>query len=133
MLVGQGEELPHRLGPGFAHGFVVLSESAQFLYKTTDYWFPEFERSIVWNDPEIGIASLTAHPVTHVRTTNPGLLPHSGVRHPLALFEPARRNSRGFDFADEHALAELGQALRSSGRRLWRNNRRSQWRARLER
>lgn len=41
--------------PGFAHGFVVLSESAQFLYKTTDYWFPEFERSIVWNDPEIGI------------------------------------------------------------------------------
>ena len=41
--------------PGFAHGFLVLSESAQFLYKTTDYWFPEHERSIVWNDPEIGI------------------------------------------------------------------------------
>ncbi|MGN8112274.1 dTDP-4-dehydrorhamnose 3,5-epimerase [Paraburkholderia sp. 22098] len=41
--------------PGFAHGFVVLSESAQFLYKTTDYWFPEHERSIVWNDPDIGI------------------------------------------------------------------------------
>ncbi|SFU24809.1 dTDP-4-dehydrorhamnose 3,5-epimerase [Paraburkholderia aspalathi] len=41
--------------PGFAHGFVVLSESAQFLYKTTDYWFPEHERSIVWNDPSIGI------------------------------------------------------------------------------
>ena len=40
---------------GFAHGFVVLSESAQFLYKTTDYWFPEFERSILWSDPEIGI------------------------------------------------------------------------------
>ncbi|KVP78405.1 dTDP-4-dehydrorhamnose 3,5-epimerase [Burkholderia ubonensis] len=41
--------------PGFAHGFVVQSESAQFLYKTTDYWFPEYERSIVWNDPDIGI------------------------------------------------------------------------------
>jgi dTDP-4-dehydrorhamnose 3,5-epimerase len=41
--------------PGFAHGFVVLSESAQFLYKTTDYWFQQHERSIVWNDPEIGI------------------------------------------------------------------------------
>lgn len=41
--------------PGFAHGFVVLSESAQFLYKTTDYWFPEHERSIVWNDPDIGV------------------------------------------------------------------------------
>ncbi|PTB30326.1 dTDP-4-dehydrorhamnose 3,5-epimerase [Paraburkholderia caribensis] len=40
---------------GFAHGFVVLSESAEFLYKTTDYWYPEFERSIVWNDPQIGI------------------------------------------------------------------------------
>lgn len=42
--------------PGFAHGFLVVSESAQFLYKTTDYWFPKHERSIVWNDPDIGIA-----------------------------------------------------------------------------
>jgi len=41
--------------PGFAHGFFVLSEAAQFLYKTTDYWFPEHERCIVWNDPDIGI------------------------------------------------------------------------------
>ncbi|MGZ5077547.1 MAG: dTDP-4-dehydrorhamnose 3,5-epimerase, partial [Methylobacter sp.] len=40
---------------GFAHGFVVLSDSAEFLYKTTDYWAPEFERSIAWNDPAIGI------------------------------------------------------------------------------
>ena len=41
--------------PGFAHGFVVLSESAQFLYKTTDYWYPEYERSLLWNDPTVGI------------------------------------------------------------------------------
>lgn len=41
--------------PGFAHGFVVLSDSAQFLYKTTDYWYPEHERSLAWNDPEVGI------------------------------------------------------------------------------
>ena len=41
--------------PGFAHGFVVLSDAAQFLYKTTDYWYPEWERSLLWNDPEIGI------------------------------------------------------------------------------
>ncbi len=41
--------------PGFAHGFLVLSESADFLYKTTDYWRPEHERSIRWNDPTIGI------------------------------------------------------------------------------
>lgn len=40
---------------GFAHGFVVTSESAEFLYKTTDYWAPEYERSILWNDPAIGI------------------------------------------------------------------------------
>ena len=41
--------------PGFAHGFLTLSESADFLYKTTDYWFAEHERSIAWNDPQIGI------------------------------------------------------------------------------
>ena len=40
---------------GFAHGFVVLSEFAEFLYKTTDYYAPEFERSIVWNDPTIAV------------------------------------------------------------------------------
>lgn len=40
---------------GFAHGFVVTSETAEFLYKTTDYYAPEFERSIIWNDPAIGI------------------------------------------------------------------------------
>ncbi len=41
--------------PGFAHGFVVLSETADFLYKTTDYYAPAHERCIVWNDPAIGI------------------------------------------------------------------------------
>jgi len=40
---------------GFAHGFVVLSDSAEFLYKTTDYWYPEHERSVLWNDSDIGI------------------------------------------------------------------------------
>ncbi|AEJ03372.1 dTDP-4-dehydrorhamnose 3,5-epimerase [Stutzerimonas stutzeri] len=40
---------------GFAHGFVVLSGSAEFLYKTTDYYAPEHERSLLWNDPELGI------------------------------------------------------------------------------
>ncbi len=41
--------------PGFAHGFCVTSESAEFLYKTTDYWFPEFERSLLWSDPALAI------------------------------------------------------------------------------
>ena len=40
---------------GFAHGFVVISESADFLYKTTDYYAPQYERCIAWNDPSIGI------------------------------------------------------------------------------
>jgi dTDP-4-dehydrorhamnose 3,5-epimerase len=43
------------LPPGMAHGFVVLSDSADFLYKATDYYAPKSERSLLWNDPEIGI------------------------------------------------------------------------------
>lgn len=42
--------------PGFAHGFVVTSDSAECLYKTTDYWAPEHERVIRWNDPDLDIA-----------------------------------------------------------------------------
>lgn len=41
--------------PGFAHGFVTLSASAEFLYKTTDFYAPETERCIIWNDPDIGV------------------------------------------------------------------------------
>lgn len=40
---------------GFAHGFLVVSEHAEFLYKTTDYWYPEHERCIAWNDPVLAI------------------------------------------------------------------------------
>ena len=42
--------------PGFAHGFCVTTEYAEFLYKTTDYWYPEHERSLLWNDPDLAIA-----------------------------------------------------------------------------
>jgi len=50
--------------PGLAHGFVVLSETAEFLYKTTDYYAPAHERCIAWNDPKIGIEwPLTAEPL----------------------------------------------------------------------
>ena len=42
--------------PGFAHGFLVMSEFADFLYKTTDYWYPEHERTLLWNDAALGIA-----------------------------------------------------------------------------
>ena len=56
-----GEELSsenHKqlwIPPGFAHGFLVLSETAEFLYKTTDYYAPEHERYIAWNDPQLAI------------------------------------------------------------------------------
>jgi dTDP-4-dehydrorhamnose 3,5-epimerase len=49
---------------GFAHGFLVLSESAEFLYRTSDYYAPEYERCIIWNDPDLGIDwPLTGDPV----------------------------------------------------------------------
>lgn len=48
---------------GFGHGFVVTSESAEFLYKTTDYWYAEHERSIVWNDPTLAIDWPIASPL----------------------------------------------------------------------
>ena len=49
--------------PGFAHGFCVTSASADFLYKTTDYWHPEHERTLLWNDPALAIAWPVGAPV----------------------------------------------------------------------
>jgi dTDP-4-dehydrorhamnose 3,5-epimerase len=53
--------------PGLAHGFLVLSESADFLYKTTEYWHPELERSLRWNDPDLNIA----WPLAELKLTQP--------------------------------------------------------------
>jgi len=61
--------------PGFAHGFVVTSDSAEFLYKTTDYWYPEFERSLLWNDPTVGIQwPLAGTPQLAIKDANAKLL-----------------------------------------------------------
>jgi dTDP-4-dehydrorhamnose 3,5-epimerase len=50
--------------PGFAHGFCVTSDSAEFLYKTTDYWSPADERTLLWNDPQLAIPwPLTGEPL----------------------------------------------------------------------
>ena len=50
--------------PGFAHGFLVLSDAAEFFYKTTDYWYPEHERTLLWNDAALAIRwPLDADPV----------------------------------------------------------------------
>lgn len=48
---------------GFAHGFVVISDSAEVLYKTTQYWSPEFECSVAWNDPVIGVPWPVREPI----------------------------------------------------------------------
>ena len=62
--------------PGFAHGFAVLSEYAEFLYKTTDYWAPQHERTLLWNDPQLGISwPLSGDPI---------LAPKDVVGKPLA-------------------------------------------------
>ncbi len=57
--------------PGFAHGFMVLSERAAFLYKTTDYWAPAFERTLLWNDPALAItwptSRLHASPIVNAK------------------------------------------------------------------
>ncbi|MCG8910872.1 dTDP-4-dehydrorhamnose 3,5-epimerase [Pseudomonas sp. DP-17] len=54
-LLSEENKLQMWIPEGFAHGFLVLSESAEFLYKTTDFWAPEHERCIAWNDPELAI------------------------------------------------------------------------------
>lgn len=57
--------------PGFAHGFVVLSDTAEFLYKTTDYYAPEYERSLLWNDPDLGIVwPIDFDPILAVKDAN---------------------------------------------------------------
>jgi dTDP-4-dehydrorhamnose 3,5-epimerase len=67
--------------PGFAHGFFVLSESADFLYKTTDYWYPEHERCLLWNDPALAID-------WPLGNTTPLLAAKDEAGLPLALAEP---------------------------------------------
>ena len=65
--------------PRFAHGFLTVSEQAEFLYKTTDYWYPEYERTLLWNDPALGIAwPLAGDPI---------LAPKDAAGMPLAAAE----------------------------------------------
>ncbi len=55
VLLSENNKRQLWIPPGFAHGFLVTSDSAEFLYKTTDYWHPEHERSLLWNDPAVGV------------------------------------------------------------------------------
>jgi dTDP-4-dehydrorhamnose 3,5-epimerase len=66
--------------PGFAHGFYVLSDGAEFLYKTTDYYAPEFERTLLWNDPALGIAwPLSGEPILNAKDAAGRPLAHAEV------------------------------------------------------
>lgn len=58
--------------PGFAHGFLVLSETAEFLYKATDYWHANSEKCIIWNDPTLSIdwPEINLEPVINVKDAN---------------------------------------------------------------
>jgi dTDP-4-dehydrorhamnose 3,5-epimerase len=49
--------------PGLAHGFQVLSDTAHVIYKTTDFYYPEFERTLAWNDPRLNIGWQAADPL----------------------------------------------------------------------
>ena len=66
--------------PQFAHGFIVLSESADFLYKTTDYYAPEHERCIVWDDPDLAIDwEITDSPIVSTKDKEGALLKEAEV------------------------------------------------------
>lgn len=56
--------------PGLAHGFVVLSETADFEYKCTDYYSPENERCLIWNDPDVGVTWPVPHPILSEKDKN---------------------------------------------------------------
>ena len=66
--------------PGFAHGFAVLSENAEFLYKTTDYWAPQHERTLLWNDPQLGISwPLSGDPILAPKDVAGKSLAHADI------------------------------------------------------
>jgi dTDP-4-dehydrorhamnose 3,5-epimerase len=64
---------------GFAHGFVVLSDTAEFLYKTTNYYAPEYERSIAWNDSQLAIAWPESQPTLSKKDQNGASLINADV------------------------------------------------------
>lgn len=82
--VGQILSAENRLSmwipPGFAHGFLTLSEVSEFIYKTTDYWFPEYERIIRWDDPFLKIDwPLTSPPILAAKDEAASLLSAADV------------------------------------------------------
>lgn len=74
--------------PGFAHGFMVLSESAEVLYKATDFYAPQHERTLLWNDSDLGIEWPKIHqPILSAKDMAGFTLEHAQVYEQLALVE----------------------------------------------
>lgn len=69
--------------PGFAHGFCVLSESADFIYKCTDFYAPEYEHGILWNDPDVGIKWPGGEFIVSDKDASNELLKNMGDQLPL--------------------------------------------------
>jgi dTDP-4-dehydrorhamnose 3,5-epimerase len=67
--------------PGFAHGFLVTSDYAEVVYKTSNYWHPQFERTLIWNDPDVKIGwPLDGEPLLSAKDKLGGTLKDAGVR-----------------------------------------------------
>jgi len=79
-LLSQANKKQFWVPAGFAHGFVVLSDTADFLYKTTDYYAPEYERSILWNDPSLNIDwKITGEPILSAKDKSAVILEEAEV------------------------------------------------------
>jgi dTDP-4-dehydrorhamnose reductase/dTDP-4-dehydrorhamnose 3,5-epimerase len=106
--------------PGFAHGFLTLSDHADFLYKTTDYWYPHHERTLLWNDPALGIAwPLSGTPILTAKDAA-GNVARASRRLPVARLPDNSRASMGraailVTGADGQVGRELTRLLASSG------------------
>ena len=79
--------------PGFAHGFVVLTDTADFLYKTTEYYAPQYERCIAWNDPAIGI-QWPHQPSYRLSDKDQRGIHLSGAELPNAKFTKTKSNTK---------------------------------------
>ena len=106
--------------PGFAHGFLTMSDYAEFLYKTTDYWYPEHERTLLWNDPALGIAwPLSAAPILTPKDaagTPLGASRRLRIAHPMqppVILVTGVQGQLGFELVPLLVAARQGRRRRS--------------------
>src|SRR5450830_67585 len=112
--------------PGFAHGFITLSESAQFQYKTTDYWMREHERSILWNDPAIAIGwKYDGIPSFPTKTDKPYRFSMQRYLHEVAAHKHQRRTRSYLPRASVKYRRHRGSHVQPDGSNLCHQHHRS--------